>query len=163
MLRKFICALIMMLYFTGLAHAAPYDVPNTNPVFTLSVPDPWNPNHSDNGIDGSSPDYTLFFFISVMDAKDADAVQADGIAMLTHNGMTIDAKSAKPGTTSHAGQSFTEVTYAAKEDAGPRTVRISAAPLGSGRFIQLVVWGTGFAKHDPALKNILETIYLIKK
>src|ERR1043166_7759323 len=95
MQHKFLGICIAALLCASAALAAGYDVPYAKPAFVISVPDRWNPNHSDIGVDAASPDSSLFFSIYVMEAKDAAAVEADSLAMLKRNAMNVNLKSVR--------------------------------------------------------------------
>ena len=164
MQRKLFAALLLALTLAVPARAA-FDVPYEKPALAISVPGRWNPNHSDIGVDAAAPDNALFFSIYVMTAKNAQAVQADSVAMLKRNGMTLDEKSVRRTEMNlFAGLVWVQSDYAATEDGKPRMVRVEAAPLPDGRYVQLAIWGTpqGFTKNAAALKSILATIKLKK-
>jgi hypothetical protein len=157
-------AFILVILAGGAAQAGVFTVPDDKPALTVAVPDRWNPNHSEDGVDAAAPDNAAFFSIYVTQADSAAAVQRDSIAVLTRNGMTIRPKPTSEGQMSFAGLDWTQGQYAATEDGKPRSVKLYAAHLAGKRYVQLWVQGTpdGVSKNDAALQKIFATIKLKK-
>ncbi|MFM9975372.1 MAG: hypothetical protein ACKVON_12470 [Beijerinckiaceae bacterium] len=49
---------------------AVYEFPNDKTVASIRVPDAWNPNSHEDGVDGASPDRRTFFDISILRGAD---------------------------------------------------------------------------------------------
>jgi hypothetical protein len=165
MLKNGFLAVGLAVLICGPAQAGVFTVPYEKPALTISVPDRWNPNHSEDGVDAAAPDNAAFFSIYTAQADSAGAVQRDSLAILTRNGMTIKPKPVSEAPASFAGLDWTQSQYAATEDGKPKTVTLDVAPLGAKRYIQLLIWGTpeGVAKNDAALQKIFATIKLKKR
>lgn len=48
-----------------------YEFPNDRPVASIRVPNAWNPNNHEDGVDGASSDRRTFFDISILRGADA--------------------------------------------------------------------------------------------
>jgi len=148
------------------ARATSYDIPMDNVAAKISVPDSWNPNSSDTGLDASSPDNKLFFSIYV--AADEDEKGAlRGAATIAGNGdvMKIDLDSVKE-TTARIGQIMTrEYDFVMINDGRAGVLAINLAPLKTGGYLQIIRWGSeqGFDQNAFESNRIFKTLRLTGK
>jgi hypothetical protein len=160
--RPFAATSLFAVLLCGAAHAGTFDVPYDAPKLTITVPDKWSPNHSDEGVDAAAPDNSVFFSIYTSQASDAAAVQRDSLAILTRNGITIEKEPSTETASSFGGLNWAEREYSATEDGKPKLVRVDASHLSGKLYVQLFIWGTpaGMKKNIASLNGILSTIKL---
>ncbi|CAL77091.1 hypothetical protein; putative signal sequence [Bradyrhizobium sp. ORS 278] len=163
-MRTLIAALSIMAITTA-AVAGTFGVPYEKSAFTITVPDGWSPNHSEDGVDAAAPGNTFFMSIYTFDGDNCAAARDDVVAMLTRNGMTIDRASAKESAQPLAGLQGTATQYAATEDKKARQIVALVAPLPGKRCLQVAQWGTadGFQRNAAAVTKILGSIKLTGK
>lgn len=163
-MKKFLGAWFAML-ISGVAVAGTFEVPNEAPALTVTVPDNWRPNHSEDGVDAASPDNSVFFSIATFAAGDCAAARDDAVKFLTRNGMTIDLPSATVSAWRLAGVQTTQTLYSAEEDGKAKQVMITVAPLSANLCLQLAQWGVqkGFQRNAGGLKKIFDSIRLLDK
>ena len=165
-MARFFLAIGFTVLVAAMAHAGAFQIPDGDaPAISIEVPDTWHPNLSDDTIDATSPDRTVFLWLTVEKAADAAAVKAKAMKSLTRNGMKIDPASIKEGAVAFAGLDSTDTQYVATENGQPRLVRIRASRLDAKRFIQLVQWGpsAAFDKNATSLGNILASVKVVGK
>ena len=164
-LRHILMILIFSL-FPFAAKAGTYTIPYDKPVATISVPDSWNPNSSDDGVDASSPDNKLFF--SVYAAPDEDEKGALRIAArIASNGdvMKIDLDTVRERHVKFGKLATSEYQFDMVMENKPGVVTINLVPLNAGGFLQIIHWGSkqGIAKNGGAESKIFATIRLTGK
>jgi hypothetical protein len=159
-MRRSIVALLLSALAIGPTQAGTFKIEVSKPPVSITVPDDWSPNRSQDGVDGISPDNSVSFLLYDAQAKDAAAANGDALNVLTRNGMTIDRNSTQASVATLAGLAATATQYSASEDEKPRQVRIVIAPVSGKRHLQLVQWGTaeGARKNAAALKKIFDSI-----
>jgi len=153
---------IFSLLATGSAHADVFDVPYEHPALTIAVPERWNPNHSEDGVDAAAPDNALFFSIYTAVENDVAAVQRNSLDILSRNGVLANRQAVSEHSRTFAGLSWVESEYSANEDGKPRQVKLEVSRLSGKRFIQVFIWGSpkGMKENSTGLDEILKTIKL---
>jgi hypothetical protein len=160
MTKHAILTLLFALLTVGAAEAGTFKIEAGVPPVTIAVPDSWNPNSSEDGVDCIAPDNTVSLSLYDAKAKDAAAAAEDALGILTRNGIKLDRNSAETSAVSLAGLKGTATQYSASEDGKPRQVKIAIAQVSGGRYLQLLQWGTaeGAKKNAAALKKISDSI-----
>ncbi|CCE00852.1 hypothetical protein [Bradyrhizobium sp. STM 3809] len=163
-MRTLIGALSILAISTA-AVAGTFGVPYDKSAFTVTVPDGWSPNHSEDGVDAAAPGNAFFMSIYTFAGENCAAARDDLVAMLTRNGMTVDRASAKESAQTLPGLQGTATQYAATEDRKTRQVVALVAPLPGKRCLQVAQWGTadGFQRNAAAVTKILGSIKLTGK
>ncbi len=164
-MRRLLLAIGLTLAMAGMAQAEVFKIPEEKAAISIDVPDGWSPNLSDDTIDLTSPDRTIFFWITVEKEADAAAVKAEAMKAIVRNGMKIDQASVKESAGPFAGLESTESVYSATDNGQPRLVKIRATKLADNRFIQLAQWGppAAFDKHAATLTKIFGSVKVIGK
>ncbi|MGJ4928244.1 hypothetical protein ACQR1I_16055 [Bradyrhizobium sp. HKCCYLS2038] len=163
-MRTLLAALCMAAMSTA-ALAGSFGVPYEKSAFTVTVPDGWNPNHSEDGVDAAAPGNAFFMTIYTFAGADCTAARDDVVAMLTRNGMSIDRASAKDSAVPLPGLQGSATQYSGSEDKKARQIVALVAPLPGKRCLQIAQWGTpdGFQRNAAAVTKILGSIKLSGK
>ena len=148
------------------ALAESYPIPMDKVAATISVPDSWNPNSSDLGLDAVSPDNKLFFSIYVAADEDEKGVLR-GAATIAANGdvMKIDLDSVKEATVRIGKIMTSEYAFAMSIDGRPGTLAINLAPLKTGGYLQIIRWGDiqSAGQNASGVNRIFNTLKLTGK
>lgn len=165
-MRRILSALCVVIALGAApAVAATFTFAGLKPQISITVPDRWNPNSSDDGVDAAAPDNGAFFSVYVADEDDGLAVRREALEALMRNGMKIDFKSLQESKATLAGVAASQSRYAATEDGKPKIVITDVAHLSGRSYIQLFQWGTpqGLAKNRAALDSIFASLKRLRK
>ena len=75
--------------------AETYSLPDDKPFVSIAVPDAWDTDEIDDGIESTSKDGEVYFYVEVTDADNVKAAMDEGVKYLQSKGVTLDADSAK--------------------------------------------------------------------
>jgi hypothetical protein len=162
-MKAFIAAIAA--FISTAAAAGTFNVPYEKPSYTVAVPDKWNTNASDTGVDAAAPDRSTFLSISTFDTEDCTAARDDALKFLSRDSMIIDKTSATESASSIASRPATLTRYSGKADGKANQFVIVVAPLAGKRCIQIAQWGTptGSKKNAAGVAQILGSIKLLGK
>lgn len=149
----------------GSAMAASYVILMDNSVAEINVPDDWNPNSSDLGLDASSPDNTLFFSIYVSTDSEEKAALREAITTAENGGvLQIDMGSLNAATVDIGSISTHEYGYDTMMNGAPGYLAINLVELNTGGYLQIIRWGTrkSFVANSADAGQIFDSLKLIK-
>lgn len=160
MKRATAAAFLLAVFVVSTAQADTLKIEISKPPVSITVPDDWSPNHSEDEVDGVSPDSSVSFLLYDTQAKDLTSAGGDAINVLNKNGMKVERGATQTRAGTLAGYAATETQYSASEDEQPRQVNLAVALVSGKRYLVFVRWGTsdGLRKNAPALKKIVDSI-----
>ena len=148
----------------NLAQAGTYSIPMDKSVAEIDVPDSWNPNSSDLGVDAASPDSKMFF--SIYAATDEDEKGAlMRAASIASNGdvMQIDIDSVQEKTVKIGSIQTNEYSYNTTMNGKTGYLAINLAQLKTGGYLQIIRWGTrtSFRSNARGSTKIFKSLKLL--
>jgi len=166
---KVFCSVIAVAAFFAVvpaAHAKVFSIPAEDTLATISIPDAWEPNETDNGIEMNSPDRGIYV--------DAEAVKADNITdavagtvkLLASQGLVIDESSKKISDSEMNGLKIHDLEYTGKDNDGPTNFSISLIETSvPDKFVMLTFWGSDEAvkTNGKVLGDIAHSVQLTKR
>lgn len=150
----------------GAAFAAThaYSIPMDNTVAKMTVPDSWNPNSSDTGLDAASPDGKVFFSVyAATDEDEKGALRGAASIMSDGAGLTINIASVQENSVVIGKASGREYTYTATQDGKPQVLVIDLIKLKGGGYLQIMLYGSrdGLGKNAKPVAKIFGTLQLL--
>ena len=157
-------ALILACLPLNLVQAASYSIPMDNSVAEINVPDSWNPNSSDLGVDAASPDRKLFFSIYAT-TNDDEKAALDEASTIAMNGdvLQIDIKSLDAKTVNIGDVLSHQYAYNATYNGKPGYLVINLAKTSTGGYLQIICWGTrkSFKMNYSGTAKIFKSLKLL--
>eukprot|EP01037_Dinobryon_pediforme_P010668 gene10668-10740_t len=141
-MKKFGVLLLAAVLIPGCASAASFNVPESKPLASVVVPDSWEPNAYDGGVEGTSKDGTTYVAFEVVEANDVESATKDALGTFIKGGVEIDPKSAKQKDTKINNIDAFELSYEGKEKGKVAHVSLTIAPLDAKHFLFVSYWGS---------------------
>jgi hypothetical protein len=163
--RHVLFALLALFLAPSLALAGTFPVPAENPIATVSIPDNWNPNAYDGGVEGTSADGKLYVAFESVDAADVKTATEEGLKYFIKNGVTIDPDSLKTKDIKINDLAAFDLSFTGKDKDGPANISLTLVQTNAkGKFLLLYYWGSseGENANGADLKAISDSIQATK-
>ncbi|MGO7324330.1 histidine kinase [Rhizobium ruizarguesonis] len=160
MYRTFACALLAAS-MPLMANAATLKFPSDAPVATITIPDSWQPEETETGIQATSSDSAIYFSVDVADSKSMDKVTSDAIDFLSKNGVKVDVKTQKETPVSEVnGLQMTTLDWDGEDEDGPVSVGMAFIANSGDEALVVTYWGTkgDEDKHDSEIADMMMSI-----
>jgi hypothetical protein len=139
----FAVALAAAAFAPSLAFAKTFPIPDENPVATVSMPDKWESNAYDGGIESTSPDGAIYVALEMVKANDVKSATEEGIEFFAKQGVDIDADSMKTKETKINDLSAFDLQFTGKDKNGPANISLTLVGTNAeGKFLMLYYWGS---------------------
>ena len=157
-----VAAFAFSLLLTGLAPAATVNIPEDKPAISVSIPDSWKPEETDQGIACESPDKVATIFFEVTSAKGLDALIDENVDWLTKDqGVQLDKASEQKQEFEAANLEWKRISWSGtSKEWGPATVGFAFTDGGNGKVLTVTYWITkkDAEKHFSTLEKIFESV-----
>jgi len=142
------------------AFAKSFSIPSDAALASVSIPDDWKPSTYDNGVEGNSPDGTIYVAAEVVTATDVKSTTEEALKLFIKQGLKIDENSTKQSDFKVGGMDAVEVSMTGTDDTGVADVSIAIVGLSADKFIFLTYWGSpaGAKANDAALGEIINSL-----
>lgn len=149
------------------ALAGTIKLPTEEPVVSVTVPDSWKPEDTDQGFYCESPDQaaTVIFEVSPAD-KIKELIDANVDWLVKEQKVVIDKSSEKKSETEAAGIKWSILTWDGKdEEFGPSTISLAFGDVGNGQILMITYWVTkkGEKTHETELDAIFDSVKKLGK
>lgn len=164
MKRLLIAAAAAILSFTSV-QAGEMKFPSDDPIASITLPESWIGKETDTGIEVSSEDDAIYFFIDVADVKGTDAVIADAIKFLGDNGVTIDPASVKESKDQKLnGMDIAFLEWNGTDKDGPASIGMAIAAVNAENLLVVTYWGTKGEeeKHAADMGAMIDSLKPVK-
>lgn len=158
---KFLLAgAVIAALLPGIAQAKTLQFPGDAPIAEIAIPDSWNPEETDTGIQATSEDSAIYLSIDVADEKTTDKVIDDAIAFLQKNGVKIDGSTQKKSDEQINGMDMTNFDWTGKDDDGDVNVGLSLLSPKAGKLLVITYWGSQGTQeaHASELQGIISSL-----
>jgi hypothetical protein len=158
MKRLLIAALLAAV--PSFAYAKNYAIPKNNPVATLALPDDWEADTIDSGVEVTSKDGEVYIAFETVKAADAKSAVGEAIDYLVSKGVKIDASSMKTKDGAINGMPSTEIDWKGTDKDGDTEISLIVVQASKDRLVMLTYWGTpeGGKANEDALNKIAASI-----
>lgn len=165
MIRSALIALGALALLPGLALAKTFPVPADDPIATVSIPDSWNPEAYEGGVEATSDDGKIYVAIEQVAADDVKKATEEGIKFFAKSGVDIDANSMKTKQIKINNLDAFDMTFTGKDKDGSANISLTlVATNAAGKFLLLYYWGSpdGEKANGADLKAISDSIQATK-
>jgi hypothetical protein len=163
MIRSLVIATVVLLSSAAMAKTFP--VPADDPIATVSIPDSWNPEPYEGGVEATSDDTKIYVAIEEVAADDVKSATEEGIKFFVKSGVEIDSNSMQTKQIKINNLDAFDITFTGKDKNGPANVSLTlVATNAAGKFLLLYYWGSpeGEKANIEDLKKISESIQATK-
>ena len=153
------------LAFSPAVQAKVYSIPSKDAVATVDVPEKWEPNETDDGIELNSEDATIYMSIDAVKADNVANAVSDKVLLLTKQGLVIDETTKKASDTEQNGLKLHSFHYQGKDDDGPTNFGINLVETGvPNTYLLLAFWANDEAlvANEKTLNAITNSVLLTK-
>jgi hypothetical protein len=161
-MRKTIAlALLAAAAFPLLAQAKTIKFPSEKPIASITIPNSWEPEETETGVQGTSPDSAVYLSADVASSNSIEKVSGDAVDFLTKNGVTIDPKTQKDTPITEVnGMKMTTIEWDGKDQDGPVSVGLLFVQTSGDNALVVTYWGSkgDEDKHDGEVKEIISSI-----
>jgi opacity protein-like surface antigen len=134
--------------------------PSEKPIAEITIPDSWEPEETETGIQATSPDSAIYLSIDVANEKTTDKVIDDAVAFLEENGVKIDASTQKQSEDKVNGMEMSNFDWDGKDADGDANIGLSLVSPQPGKLLIITYWGTKGEqeKHAEALLKLIGSL-----
>ncbi|WP_199228329.1 hypothetical protein [Caulobacter sp. D4A] len=134
--------------------------PSDDPVAQITIPDAWNPEETDSGIEANSDDDAIYLSIDVATAETTDKVIEDVFKFLDENGVTVDPATQKQSEDTFNGMKMTNFDWSGKDKDGAVSIGVSLVAPKSDKLLVITYWGTKGEqeKHGAELLALINSL-----
>ena len=161
-MKKFLIAASAVLLLASTASAKVWEIPSNRPVASLNMPNAWDTNETDNGLEGTSDDGAVYFSVDIASPKKMDGIIDDAAKFLDDQGVKIDTSTQKYSEDKLNGKDIVYISWNGEDKDGPASVGLAVLILDEKTVLVLTYWGTkgDEDKHMPEIGKILDSIKL---
>jgi hypothetical protein len=142
-------ALFAFLLLVSPVSAKTYPIPSENPVATISMPNSWEPNEYDKGVEGTSKDGQFYFAIEAVESKDVGDATKEAMVWFRKQGVKLDNDSRTVNETTLNDLPVLTMTFKGRDKDGPTEVTlILVKVLKPNSFLLIYAWGSEKAAQD---------------
>ena len=145
--------------------AKTFPIPSDNPVATVNIPNSWEPNEYDGGVEGTSKDGQFYFAFEAVNRKDSAEATRESMLWFKKQGVVLDLNSQTTNESMLNGLPVYVISYTGKDKDGPTNITtVIVATNKKDRFLMIYGWGSDSADqaNKKEIDKILASISLTK-
>ena len=134
-----------------------FAIPSENPIATVNIPNSWEPNEYDDGVEGTSKDGDFYFAFEAVTKSNIKDATKESMLWFQKQGVILNPDSASQNETMLNGMPVSVITFNGKDKDGPTSVTIVVVATNKkDRFLMIYGWGSESA--DQANKKEIDKI-----
>lgn len=151
-MKKLKVLFLASLLIPGSAFAANFNVPQSQPLASVILPDSWTMNSYANGIEGASSDGGIYFAFEVAEDHNVEDAVQTSLELFIKDGIDVDLKTQKKQKITINGLAADMITWAGKNKQSGKSVEVNLtlAPVDPSHFLIISNWGTPEAEKANA-------------
>jgi hypothetical protein len=160
-----ILALLALGLCAASAQAKTFPVPDEDPIATVSVPDSWNPNPYEGGVEATSADGKVYVAVEQVTADDVKGAVEEGFKFFLKQGVEVDPSTQKMQDIKINGLNAFDMAVSGKDKDGPTEISLTLVETNAKtKFLLLYYWGSpeGAKANLGELKAISDSIQATK-
>ena len=159
-MKILLAGVVLAALLPGIGQAKTLEFPSDAPIAEIAIPDAWNPEETDTGIQATSADSAIYLSIDIADEKTTDKVIDDAVAFLEKNGVKIDGSTQKKSDEQINGMDMTNFDWTGKDDDGAVNVGLSLLSPKAGKLLVITYWGSQGTQeaHASELQGIISSL-----
>jgi hypothetical protein len=160
MKKLLLAAAFAITLLPSASFAATLLFPDGDPVAQITIPDSWEPEDTDYGIQANSDDDAIYIAIDVADDKTTEKVITDAFKFLENNGVTVEEATQKQSEETLNGMKMINFDWSGKDKDGDVSIGISLVAPKAGKLLVITYWGTKGEqeKHAKDLMGIITSL-----
>lgn len=142
------------------AVAASFKMPEKKPVISVTMPDSWKPEETDDGVQGQTPDTAVYLAVeATRSEKGVNAIIDSTFEMFKEHKVEVDKSTKKTNKLKIAGEDAEEMLFTGKDEDGPTTISITLFTV-KDTVIVISYWATTSKeeKYSAAIGKIVSSI-----
>ena len=160
MKKMIIAAAFATLLLPSASFAATLLFPRADPVAQITIPDAWNPEETDSGIEANADDNSIYIAIDVASSNTTDKVIDDVFSFLAENGVKVDTSTQKQSEDTFNGMKMVNFDWSGKDNDGDVSIGVSLVAPKADKLLVITYWGTKGEqeKHGPELVALINSL-----
>ena len=148
----------------AIVQAKAFKLGDDEAVSWVSIPDTWEPQTIDDGVEGTSPDKETYVAAEIVDADDVAAAVKEEDKFFRKQKIKIKADTKKESKTTVNGLEAFDYSWDATDEDGPTHVGVTFVVVRPGKLLLLTYWGSeaGEKANGKELTDIAQSIKPIK-
>ena len=162
-MKNALIALVLSAFLASPALAAAFNIPDTSPLATVTVPDKdWKATKIERGIELETEDDEVYLAIEAVELKDLKQIVAQAMIVLQRGGVTIDPSTEKQVSGKLLGHQYDDIGWKGKDKDGDVMIHLGVLTVNATNAIMFTYWASpdGDKQYDPAIKKIIESLKL---
>ena len=142
------------------AFAKSFAIPSENPVATVVLPDDWNADEIDTGVEVTSKDDEVYMAFETVKASSAEEALNEGLDYLKAKGVKLDESSMKQQEMNINGMKGIAVNFTGKDKDGDAEISLILLGASKDRLVMLTYWSSpeGAKANGDTLNKIADSI-----
>lgn len=159
-MKNFTLVTLLSLAVVAPAFAATHNIPDDNPVATVTAPVGWEASTYDEGVELTSDDGEVYIAIEITDGKGVDKSMDAALALLKRKGVTVDEKSVKTKENKVGGNDAVSVSWQGKDEEGAANIQLMIVNMTKDKGILFIYWASpeGEKKHESDISSIATSV-----
>ena len=155
---------VLSLGLPACAMAEVYTMPDNKPVVSITIPDDWETEEIEDGVEATSPDKNVYIAAELVKASNVEEATKEALKYLVDNGVVIDAATKKEKTFKIGELEAYELGWQGKDEDGPTEVSVAIVVVAPKKLMFLTYWATpeGGKTNAAALGAIALSIMPVK-
>ena len=164
---RFLSSLVLLcaLLCVHPLQAKTFAIPSDNPLAIVTIPNSWEPNEYDIGVEGTSKDGQFYFAFEALERKDSKHAFVEAMTWFKKQGVDLDVNSQTSNEVEIAGMPSFLVSFKGKDKDGPTNVTVVIVSTHKkDRFLLIYGWGSDSADqaNRKEIDKILSSLVLKK-
>ncbi len=164
-MRSLLFAALFAVALPLATQAKTYPIPDDDAVATVTLPDSWDVDDLDDGIEVTSPDESVYVAIEAEDLLDVKSATVEAFKFFDEKGITIDKDSQKQNEFSVGGMKAFELAFKGRDEDGPTNVSVTVVTVSEKKVLMITYWASdeGEKANAEGLSKIINSIQATKK
>lgn len=140
-MRRFLAAAAALLFSADLAFSATLLFPSDAPVASITIPDRWQPQETETGVDAASDEEGIYFAADVAGSDNMEAIIDGVFKFLDENGVKADPATQNETTDTLNGMTFHAIEWKGTDEVGPVSIAVAILGVRPDKLLVLTYWG----------------------
>ena len=161
---KYLLAAILLCVVPTWASAKTFKLGGDMPIASIAIPDGWDADAADGGIEALSPDKGIYLSAEIVDSADLKDAGQETARNLAEQKITLKQETKKQVPVAVDGLPGVEIVWDATDPDGPTQVHLTVLKVVPDKAMLLVRWGTDAQEksHAAELESVMKSIAPIK-
>jgi len=150
----------LLLGAPSFAYAKEFAIPQDKPIATVVLPDDWEADDIDSGVEVTSKDGEVYIAFESVKATKLEAAIKEAVEYLVKKGVKLDTSTAKQTEITVNGMPGVDLNWSGTDKDGPTQISLTMLFPTKERLVMLTYWGTpeGGKANAEALNKIIQSI-----